>query len=639
MRTRLLNKLFEDENFLIDEKSVAYIIRDIINMNWWNTCDYLLGYQNNKRINLEHPTFDMKLIGLILKEFYRHWHLAHRDAKEFEEEMKAYIEGTGGKQLRQLKLFSMKYRRNESQYFYKNGKPTWLDCTSRATYAWKYVGQNGFMDFDGVCRVLDGEKIIRHCEYNTEYPDGHYAANLFDSGVNKVKEEIFSQRERQFTVSGWVKYLGINVLESRKWLFDLIKHVKTDPYKNNEKKLLSDGKLLGNNELHYGYKTPASSMPKNAKVDSLNRIFFEGGHEVTTSAGESPSSYASYASRASRVSDASNASNASNASSVSDASRASDASYASHASYASRASRASNASSASNSSSASDASYASHASRASDASYASRVSRESCASRASSVSSVSNASNASNASRASDAGVIRTKEEKSVQSWFDVPAAIGKLQGLDHPPVFKRNKFGIAGHWKINKELVDKCDLGWFEPFFGHGESALYAKKMKKNFVGIEVNPDSMNGYLLPYVQKAVNKCGDKNTEVKLILGDSMVFRKELVNKFDLCYTSPPYFDFEDYGFHNKVIQECFDYDEYHRRVTVPVFKNVKKYLVHGGILALQTEKNKGLKQKWIDAITSIGFELLDDAVTGQEKIKYSQMSKKDQTLLIFKNM
>ncbi len=171
----------------------------------------------------------------------------------------------------------------------------------------------------------------------------------------------------------------------------------------------------------------------------------------------------------------------------------------------------------------------------------------------------------------------------------------------------------------------------------GHGESALYAKREGKNFVGIEINPDSMNGYILPYVQKAVNEHGDKNVNIKLILGDSSEFRKELVNKFDLCYTSPPYFNFEDYGFHNKVILDCIDYDEYHKRVTKPVFENVYKYLIDDGILALQTEKNKTLKQKWIDTILPIGFTLIQDTITGQEKIKYSQMSKRDQCLLIFK--
>jgi hypothetical protein len=587
--SRLLNKLFEDENFLVDELSIPYIVRDIINMNWWNTCDYLLGYQNNKRISLTPPTYNMKLIAIILKEFYRYKQNAVKDVDKLETELQKYINNKSN-YLRQLKLFSMNYRRNDSQYFYKNGKPTWLDCTSRATYAWKYVAQNGYIDFDGVCRVLDGSWILNHCENDTVYPYKEELYKFFDEGENQVKKEIFSQNKEQLTVREWVEKLGIEIIESRKSLFDEIAHVKTDPYKNNEKRLLKENKLFGNNELHYGYVTIASR-------GLLKDI-----------------------SKASAASRASDASAASNASSASHASRASDASAASNASSVSSVSR---------------ASIASRASRASNASSASNVSR---ASRESESSRSNSANRASNTSRASDASRASSASNAKANNWFTVPAAIGKLDNIEHPPVFKRNKYGLAGHWKINRELVENCKLGWIDVFFGHGESALLAKRMKKNFVGIEINPDSMGGYILPYVQKAVNTYGDKNTKVELRLGDSSVFYPDLVGRFDLCYTSPPYFDFEDYGFHNQVVEECIDYDEYHKRVTIPVFTNVKKYLIDGGVLALQTEKNKNLKNKWISAITSIGFELLDNTVTGQEDIKYSQFSKRDQSLLIFKH-
>lgn len=552
-KNRLLNKLFEDKTFLVDEESIPYIVRDIINMNWWNTCGYLLGYQKGRRVSLEYPTKQMKLIGCILKEFYRHDKENNKSELLFNQELKQYINKRRN-DLPQLRLFSIKYRRNDSQYYYKDGEPTWLDCTSRATYAWKYVGQNGYMDFDGKCRVIDGMRIVKHCQNGTAYNPNDKLFDLFAEGENLVKKEIFSQRKTQLTVGEWVKKLGINMLPSRVWLYENVKDVKTDPCKNNEKELLKRGELRGTNECHYGYKTMAS-----------------------------------------------------NASAASYASAASNASYASAASDASRASNASN---------------ASNASRASDASAASNASRASAA------------SDASAASATNDKFVTKEK-----QSWFNVPSALGAVPGLEHPPMFLKNKFGVAGHWKINKELVGSCKLGWFDPFMGHGESPLFAKRIGKNFYGIEINPDSMSGYLLPFVQKAVNLWGDKGSKVEIKLGDSSIFDPNLVGRFDLCYTSPPYFDFEDYGFHNKTILDCKDYDEFHERVTRPVFKNVHKYLIKDGILALQTEKDKNLKKKWVEVIKSLGFEVLEDTITGQEKNKYSQMSKRDQTLLIFKKV
>ena len=193
---RLLNALFEDENFLVDVDSIPYIVRDIINMNWWNTCDYIIGYKKNKRICLNYPTKNMKLIGIILKEYYRYRQNSLKNTKKFEKELRGYINGDV-QQLRQLKLFSMNYRRNDSQYFYKDGKPTWLDCTSRATYAWKYVGQNGYMDFDSKIRAINANKIIKHCKETTVYPYKDEILNLFEEGENQVKKEIFSQRNEQ----------------------------------------------------------------------------------------------------------------------------------------------------------------------------------------------------------------------------------------------------------------------------------------------------------------------------------------------------------------------------------------------------------------------------------------------------------
>jgi hypothetical protein len=51
-KSRLLNKIFEDPCFKIDEESIPYIVRDIINMNWWNTCNFLIGYNKNKWIEI-----------------------------------------------------------------------------------------------------------------------------------------------------------------------------------------------------------------------------------------------------------------------------------------------------------------------------------------------------------------------------------------------------------------------------------------------------------------------------------------------------------------------------------------------------------------------------------------------------------
>jgi len=655
---RLLNALFEDADFLIDKESVPYIVRDIINMNWWNTCDYLLGYKKNKRTQID-ATYDMKLIGILTKEFYRYRINKEKNLDLFKKQMEDFLKGSR-KTIPQLKYYSMDYRKNESQYFYKDGKSSWLDCTSRATYAWKYVGQNGYIDFDGVLRVIDGNRISNFIPYSV-YPYKEKGLSLFSEGGNQVKKEIFSQKQTQFTVKEWIKNLDIKVLESREWLYEEIKHIKTDPYKNNEKKLLEKGLLTGVNELLYGFKTGKTLNFKDA-----SRASDASGAIRASSAGDashaSSASAASHVSRSSSASDASNASNASNASRASDtseasnvrrvshasgairassasdasnASRASDTS-ASRASVASRSSRASNASRASDASAASDAaSDASNVSRASVASVASRASRASYASDASRASDVSkshthDAIRAGNASSVSDAGVITS----SASQWEHCSKSIGKIDGLTYPKFFGKNKYGIAGHWKIDKTLLSNVKT-LIDPFFGWGETPLFCAKNGIDFTGLEINPDTMNGYILPYILPACKKWGSSKIDLRCV--DASILQEDLISKFDMCYTSPPYFQFEEYGFHNKkIFNECSNYEDFHIKVIKPIFKNVKKYLKDDGVLALQVEKNTRRKNQWREVMESLGFKILSDSLTGQEKIKYSTYSKRDQNLLIF---
>ena len=561
---RLINELFSNPSFLVDEESLGYIVRDIINMNWWNTSGVLAGYRKNKRVS--NPfTEDQKRIAVQLKEFYRHRILETRNLDAYRSELDGYIKGDVSA-LRQLGAWSMPCRANPSQYFTKDGQMTWVDCTSRATYAAKYVFQNGYIDFDGVCRADGMTKFLNWIADGTLCDLG--VAHLFDDGDNKVKAEIFSQKATQTTVAEWVDGLGIKVIPEREGLLEAIGHVRTDPYKLFEAECVKAGTAEGVNECLYGLKTMASV-----------------GGEIK---------------RASRASHASDASNASRASDASNASRASDASYASRASAASYASEASY------------ASQASHASAASDA---------------------SEASYASQASHASDAGVTGFNGS----AWSECESAITKPDGLEYPKEFRKNIFAMAGYWKINKEIVALAKLGWFDPFMGHGSSPLYAAKHGVRYLGFDTNKRAFDEYLSEVKDACRRASLITGIDVEMCLQDSTEYQPALNNSFDLCYTSPPYFNFEEYGGNTAHYEGCNNYDDFHQKVSVPVLRNVHKYLTDDGILALQLSTNKSEMNGWQRIAESCGWELVSSGKTGCEAIKYSQMSKRSQGLLVFK--
>ena len=861
---RLINQLFENPEFLVAPDSIGYVVRDVINMNWWNTCGVLLGYKKNKRVNGDFSEVQ-KRIAVQLKEYYYVRRIAIKNESKFRQEIRGYLIGNV-KKIEQLNAFSYTTRMNPSQYFHKkDGTTTWVDCTSRATYAAKYVFQNGYQDFDGRARFLGASAILNAIE--TGRCEDLGISEYFDDGHNTVKAEIFSQKNSQLSVGEWIDRLGVKILPKREWLLDAIGHVKSDPYKINEARIVAQGLAPGVNELLYGFST--SSSVKLAMAVSA----------------------------------------ASRASAASDASRARAASRASYASRASNASR------------------ASHASGASKA---------------------STASGASNAANSSDAGCTHT----AATVWSKCNKAIKKPDHLDYPPVFRKNIFGLAGNWKINADIVKRCNVGYFDPFCvdgeteylspsgwekiknytsgpiaqylpsgeitfidpiryisepteedflefnnrslsicatldhsivynninkagrpleklpfikfyenrhmrgvnqtkripitfqytpngsnvsiseerlrleiaiqadahirkksstgewevifglrrerkikrlkdllnlngilpreynyirpngkrdtvvsfkmksifetpkkefptwllhlpqslreifveevmhwdgcqasklyatnskhnadivqfmfascgfssqialsdknyrvqksllttssmtthdrcvfiekfrfvkhaikycftvpsgswlmrrndkicatgncGHGTTPLYAKKHGINYLGFDTNKKAFDEYL-----NIINEeCSGHGSNVKVQLQDSTEFLPKLVGQFDLCYTSPPYFNFEEYGGNTAHYDDCKSYADFHKKITIPVFTNVYEYLVPGGTLALQTEKNATAKKEWIDVIKPIGFVLESELLTGIEKQKYSTQSKRDQNLLVFR--
>jgi DNA modification methylase len=212
--------------------------------------------------------------------------------------------------------------------------------------------------------------------------------------------------------------------------------------------------------------------------------------------------------------------------------------------------------------------------------------------------------------------------------------AITRPDHLYYPPVFRKNIFAIAGNWKIDHRITSLAKLGWFDPFSGHGTSPLYAKRYGIRYLGFDTNKKAFDEYL-NIIQEELSNSPGANVEVRC--ADSTVFDPSLEGKFDLCYTSPPYFNFEEYGGNTAHYEGCESYDDFHEKITKPVFRNVWRYLVPGSTLALQTEKDRSAKKRWVEVISSLGYELQEDGLAGREKVKYSTQSKRDQTLLVFR--
>jgi len=80
-------------------------------------------------------------------------------------------------------------------------------------------------------------------------------------------------------------------------------------------------------------------------------------------------------------------------------------------------------------------------------------------------------------------------------------------------------------------------------------------------------------------------------------------------------------FDFEMYDGFTEQIAGMKTYDDFHREFSIPIFKNVYRYMKDGGVVILQTEKDKKLKQKWIDMMVSVGFKnITENDLSNEQK-------------------
>lgn len=196
--------------------------------------------------------------------------------------------------------------------------------------------------------------------------------------------------------------------------------------------------------------------------------------------------------------------------------------------------------------------------------------------------------------------------------------------GYRYPDNISTNRFFMFGSFNGNLELLKQfCppNAFVFDPFAGHGDRALFFMEYGcKAYIGNDTNEKEWN-FLNNNLISLINKYKKFNQRCEVRIKNSMIFEPELENKVDFVYTSPPYFDFEMYDGFTEQIQGMNTYDDFHREFSTPIFTNVYKYMKDGGVVILQTEKDKKLKQKWIDMMVNIGFRnITENDLSNEQK-------------------
>lgn len=194
---------------------------------------------------------------------------------------------------------------------------------------------------------------------------------------------------------------------------------------------------------------------------------------------------------------------------------------------------------------------------------------------------------------------------------------------------------------KIVRMILNKYNINnnWYDFSCGWGARLLGALSMGVNYYGTDPN------YLL--VEKLLQLTNDydaniglKNNIVNIKTQGSEIFIPEWENKIGLAFSSPPYFDLEDYVIGKQSYTNDTTYQSWQENYLIPTIKNIYRYLIDDGILAINIKNGK--KYKLADDVKIIAdkcnFQLIDiELLTNNQRNTASGLLNNSENIFIFK--
>lgn len=142
----------------------------------------------------------------------------------------------------------------------------------------------------------------------------------------------------------------------------------------------------------------------------------------------------------------------------------------------------------------------------------------------------------------------------------------------------------------LNKYNVNNV---WYDFSAGWGDRLTGALKHNINYYATDPNTILIERLeqMVTDWKEAVPSC---NQQTALWALGSEVFIPELENKVGLAFSSPPYFDLEDYKIGNQSYKDGVTYEEWKKNYLYPTLDNIKRYLVSKGVLAINIKDVNG---------------------------------------------
>jgi len=189
-------------------------------------------------------------------------------------------------------------------------------------------------------------------------------------------------------------------------------------------------------------------------------------------------------------------------------------------------------------------------------------------------------------------------------------------------------------------EIINRYNINnnWYDMSCGWGARLTTALKRKVNYFGTDPN------YLLIERLKELNNDWKETTKMKsgvdIRAHGSEIFVPEWENKIGLCFTSPPYFNLEDYRVGKQSYTEGVTYESWLNNFMKPTIQNCHKYLIYDGIFAININDFNGIKlvNDTKKIAEECGFKLVEKLVLGNiSRVKSTgDFNDNDEQIMVF---
>ena len=177
----------------------------------------------------------------------------------------------------------------------------------------------------------------------------------------------------------------------------------------------------------------------------------------------------------------------------------------------------------------------------------------------------------------------------------------------------------LLAKYNINNNFYD-YSCGW-------GARLTSALKNKVNYFGTDPNYELVDR--LYNLTEQWRNTITTNTKVDIRAVGSENFQPDWENKIGLAFSSPPYFNLEDYKIGNQSYKEGITYQEWLDNYIIPTLENINKYLVNDGYFIINIKNIKGynlekdivdLSNKYFDYIETLTLKNIQ-RITPQKEL------------------